>query len=145
MEKVARFGVSVEAELLDRFDRIIRKEGYTNRSKAICDIIRKKLVETEWNEGEEDVVGTITIVYDHDVGNVTNRLLHIQHDFQDMISSTTHVHIDEHTCIEVLVVQGKAEKIRALADGIKTIRGVLYSQLVTTSKTIGVGLHHSHA
>lgn len=137
MEKVVRFGVSVKPELLERFDALIRKEGYTNRSKALSDMMRKELVKREWKDDLKEVIGTITIVYDHDVGNVTDRLLHIQHENQSEISSTTHVHIDEHTCIEVLVVKGKVKKVKELADNIKAIKGVLQGELVTASRTLG--------
>lgn len=137
MEKVVRFGVSVKPELLERFDALIRKEGYMNRSKAISDMMRKELVKREWKDDLKEVIGTITIVYDHDVGNPTDKLLHIQHENQSEISSTTHVHIDEHTCIEVLVVKGNVKKVKELADNIKAIKGVLQGELVTASRTLG--------
>ncbi|MEW5760744.1 MAG: nickel-responsive transcriptional regulator NikR [Candidatus Thermoplasmatota archaeon] len=136
METVTRIGVSLEPELLRSLDNIIKSEGYTNRSEAIRDIIRKKLIETEWKEDKSTVVGTITMVYDHEIGNVANKLLHIQHEKHANILASTHIHIGEHKCLEVITMQGKAKDIRKLADRLKAIRGVLHSELVTTSKTI---------
>jgi CopG family nickel-responsive transcriptional regulator len=127
---VERIGVSFEPELLDKFDALIKKKGYTNRSEAIRDLVRKSIIESEIEKG--DVIGTITIIYDHDVGDVTNRLLHLQHLHHSQISSTTHIHIDEHRCLEVLVVRGKAKDVKKLADNIRAIKGVRHGELVIT-------------
>ena len=127
-----RVGVSFESELLGRFDTLIRKKGYTNRSEAIRDLVRKSLIESEIESDKGDVIGTLTIIYDNDVGDVTNRLLQLQHHHHSEISSTTHIQIDEHTCLEVLVIQGKAKNLRKLADNIKAIKGVKHGELVIT-------------
>ena len=127
---VERVGVSFEPELLAKFDALIKKEGYTNRSEAIRDLVRKSLIESEIETEKGDVIGTLTIIYDHDVGDVTNRLLHLQHHHHSEISSTTHIHVDEHTCLEVLVVRGKARNVRRLADNVKAIKGVKHGELV---------------
>jgi len=129
---VERVGVSFEPELLGKFDALIKAKGYTNRSEAIRDLIRKSLIESEVKLEKGDVIGTLTIIYDHDVGDVTNRLLHIQHHHHSEISSTTHYHVDEHTCLEVLVVQGKAKAVIGLADNIKAVKGVKHGELVIT-------------
>ncbi|MHA2305821.1 MAG: nickel-responsive transcriptional regulator NikR [Candidatus Hodarchaeales archaeon] len=132
MGHVTRVGVSFEAELLDKFDTLIRKKGYTNRSEAIRDLARKSLIESEIEAERGDVIGTITIIYDHDIGDVTNRLLHLQHHHHSDISSTIHIHVDEHTCLEVLVVRGKAKNVRQIANNIKAIKGVKHGELVIT-------------
>lgn len=127
-----RVGVSFEPELLVKFDGLIKKKGYTNRSEAIRDLVRKSLIEAEIKTEKGTVIGTLTIIYDHEVGDVTNRLLHLQHHHHSEISSTTHIHIDEHTCLEVLVVRGKAKDVRKLADNINAIKGVRHGELVIT-------------
>ena len=90
---VERVGVSFEPELLARFDALIKQKGYTNRSEAIRDIVRKSLIESETEREKGDVIGAIAIIYDHGIGNVTNRLLHLQHHFSGDIPSTMHIHI----------------------------------------------------
>ena len=132
---VERVGVSFEPELLDRFDALIKTKGYTNRSEAIRDLVRKSLIESEVEDEKGDVIGTLTIIYDHDAANVANRLLHIQHHHHSEISSTTHIHVDEQTCLEVLVVRGKGDSVRRLADNIKAIKGVRHGELVLTKTT----------
>ena len=127
-----RVGVSFEPELLVKFDELIKKKGYTNRSEAIRDLVRKSLIEAEIKIEKGTVIGTLTIIYDHEVGDVANKLLHLQHHHHSEISSTTHIHIDEHTCLEVLVVRGKAKDVRKLADNINAIKGVRHGELVIT-------------
>jgi CopG family nickel-responsive transcriptional regulator len=129
---VERIGVSLEPELLAKFDVLIMKKGYTNRSEAIRDLVRKSLIEAKVRSPTGNVIGTITILYDHDLGNVTDRLLHLQHHHHSEIQSTTHIHVDEHNCLEVLVVRGKAAEITELADQIKALKGVKHGELVLT-------------
>ena len=136
MEKVVRFGVSIDPDLLKRFDKIIARKGYSNRSEAIRDLIRENLVEEEWKNKESDVAGTITIIFDHNVGNIPNKLLDIQHKYHKNVVSTTHVHIDEESCLEVLVVEGKPSEIIRLADKLKSMKGVKQGKLVMSSKKI---------
>ena len=133
---VERVGVSFEPELLSRFDRLIRKKGYTNRSEAIRDLVRKSIIESEIESEKGEVIGTLTMIYDHDVGDVTDKLIHIQHHHHSEISSTTHIHVDEHTCLEVLVVRGKAGSVRKLANNIKAVKGVKHGELVITKTSI---------
>jgi len=129
---VERVGVSFEPELLAKFDELIKAKGYTNRSEAIRGLVRKSLIETEIEMEKGDVIGTIAIIYDHHVGNVANKLLHLQHHHSEEISSTTHIHIDEHRCFEVLIVRGRANAMRKLADNIKAIKGVRHGELFIT-------------
>jgi CopG family nickel-responsive transcriptional regulator len=129
---VERVGVSFGPELLAKFDALIRAKGYTNRSEAIRDLVRKSIIESEIETEKGNIIGTLTIIYNHDVGDVTNRLQHLQHYHLAEIISTTHIHVDKHTCLEVIVVHGKAKSVRKLADGIKAIKGVKHGELVTT-------------
>ncbi|MCJ2556763.1 MAG: nickel-responsive transcriptional regulator NikR, partial [Candidatus Thermoplasmatota archaeon] len=99
-------------------------------------LVRKLLIESEVEDEKGDVIGTLTIIYDHDAANVSNRLLHIQHHHHSDISSTTHIHVDEQTCLEVLVVRGRGDDVRELADNIKAIKGVKHGELVLTKATL---------
>lgn len=133
MPDLVRFGVSIPDELADAFDKSTRGKGYRNRSEAIRDIMRDHLVEKDWESGDRSVVGTITIVYDHEVRDLSNNLTALQHDFHDAIVCTTHVHLDEHNCLEVIVVRGRSDEVRAIADRLISTRGVKHGKLVCTT------------
>lgn len=135
-EKITRFGVSIEPLLLKKFDRMIKKEGYSNRSEAIRDLIRKNLIIEKNKNPDEKVIGTLTMIYDHHTGNLTNKLLNLQHDHNDEILSTTHIHINHHNCLEVLVLKGLAGKIEKLADNIKSLKGIKHGELVITKSSL---------
>ncbi|MGH7260912.1 MAG: nickel-responsive transcriptional regulator NikR [Nitrospiraceae bacterium] len=137
MKELVRFGVSLDGDLLDNFDDLIARKGYTNRSEAIRDLIRDNLVGQEWNANEE-TVGTVTIVYDHHVRALTDKLTSIQHDYQHLIVSGMHVHLDHDHCLEVLVVRGKGSEIKQVADTLIGTKGVKHGKLATT--TTGKGL-----
>ncbi len=128
-----RFGISLENILLERFDRLIKKKSYTSRSEAIRDLIRDNLVREEWEKGEKQTVGTITIVYSHHTGELMNTLTDLQHHFHDSIISSMHVHLDEHNCLEVLVVKGKGKDIKKVADRLIGTKGVKHGKLSLTT------------
>lgn len=133
MSDMIRFGVSISSALLERFDRLIEEKGYTNRSEAIRDLIRDQFVETEWEKGDREVVGTITIVYDHEIRELTDKLVDLQHRyFGDMIS-TMHIHLSEHNCLEVMVVRGKSRTVREIAERLISTKGVQHGKLTMTS------------
>lgn len=129
---VARIGVSLEGALLAEFDRLVRAEGFASRSEALRELVRKSLVRRRWEAGGR-VVGTITMVYRHDVGMVTHRVLHRQHDFLGTIRATAHTHLNEETCLEVLIVEGDAERVADLADHLRTAKGVLFADTVVAT------------
>ena len=135
-EKLIRFGVSIEKELLKKFDKKIKKEGYTNRSEAIRDRIRKDLINKETLDPKSKSIGTLTMIYNHHTGNLTDRLMNIQHDHTKEILSTTHIHIDHDNCLEVLVLKGKTKNIQKLADNIKALKGIKHGELVITKSNI---------
>lgn len=135
MEKVIRFGVSIEPELINKFDKSIKKEGYTSRSEAIRDIIRKKLIKEKIQDPNSEVIGTLTIVYDHHVHNLNEKLLDIQHEHHKEILTTTHIHIDHNNCLEILVLKGKTKNIQGLSDNIISIKGIKHGELVITKKS----------
>lgn len=136
MEKITRFGVSIEPNLLKKFDNIIKKVGYTNRSEAIRDLIRKNLISEENKDPNAESIGTFTMIYDHHTGNLTDRLLNIQHDHNSEILSTNHIHINHNNCLEVLVLKGRTYKIKKLADNIKSLKGIKHGELVITKSSL---------
>ncbi len=133
---VDRIGVSLQGRLLDDFDRLVRCEGFPSRSEALRELIRRALIR-ERREAGGEVVGTITFVYRHDVGMVTHRILHRQHDFLGTIRATAHTHMNEETCLEVLIVEGDAGRVQELADRLKTTKGVLFAETVVAAADIG--------
>ena len=135
-EKITRFGVSIEPDLIKKFDKQIKKEGYANRSEAIRDLIRKNLIIEKNKNPNEGAIGTLTMIYDHHVGNLTDRFLDLQHDHTKEILVTTHVHIDHHNCLEVIVLKGKTGNIQKLADNIKALKGIKHRELVITKSSL---------
>ena len=133
MSGLSRIGVAIDTDLLDKFDSLIAQRGYTNRSEAFRDLIRDELVEQTWESPESRVVGTVTLVYDHHVRMLSDKLTDIQHDFHRSILSTLHVHLDHDHCLEVLVVRGKAAQVRKVADVLISTKGVKHGRLTITS------------
>ena len=131
---VTRFGVSLEERLLEQFDRLITRKGYTNRSEAIRDLIRDNLVREQWETGTAEMVGTITLVYDHETRELTDKLTDLQHDHFDRIVSTLHVHLDAHHCLEVMVVRGQAAELKKIADKLIGTRGVKHGTFSATAE-----------
>ncbi|MFO7619364.1 MAG: nickel-responsive transcriptional regulator NikR [Thermoplasmata archaeon] len=129
MEKVTRIGISIEPELLEKFDQMIEQRHYTNRSEAVRDIIRKDLMVEEWEKGIGTVVGTITIGYDYDAHNVVEKLAELQHANHRLIHNSTLVRLDEHACIEAIIVQGSPFEIKQLVDKVQAIKGVKHAEL----------------
>ena len=127
--KIERITISIPKELLKNIDDIINKKGYASRSDVIRAALRGFLVEEAWKEEEEEVIGVLTFIYDHETKGVNESLTHIQHHFRGTVISGMHVHLDKENCLEVLVVKGNPEKIRELTEKISTIKGVKYSDL----------------
>ncbi len=133
MPDLIRFGISMERELLSRLDREIVKAGYPNRSEAIRDMIRNQLVELDWSREDEEVAGTITIIYDHHVRGLSDLLLELQHEHHEMIVSVMHVHLEHDNCLEVMVIKGKAAEAKQLAGRLIGVKGVKHGKLTITS------------
>lgn len=133
MAGVTRFGVSIDGELLEDFDRLIGRKGYRNRSEALRDLIRDNLVQEEWEAGEQETAGTITLVYDHHTRELPRVLTALQHHFYKTILSTMHVHLDEHNCLEVLILKGKGKDLRKISDRLIGTRGVKHGKLSLTT------------
>ena len=138
MGEIVRFGVSIDSDLLDGFDWLCGEKGYGNRSEAIRDLIRKSLVEREWSQSTEDVAATLTLVYDHHKSGLSQKLTQAQHVAHHLIVATVHVHLDHDNCLEVLVLKGKAEEIKSLANRLVAIKGIFLGNLslATTAQHI---------
>ena len=133
MSSLVRFGISMEDKLLSTFDELIEKKGYKNRSEAIRDLIRESIVREEWDSKERDIVGTITIIYDHHKRELSQTLTESQHRHHGSVISTMHVHLDHDNCLEVLAVKGNSSKIKTIADQLISTKGVKHGKLVMTS------------
>jgi CopG family nickel-responsive transcriptional regulator len=138
MAEIIRFGISIDERLLEKFDRLIDEKGYSNRSEAIRDLIRNALVDEVWTQGNEETVGTVSLVYDHHTRDLSDKLTEHQHSHHREIISALHVHLDAHHCLEVVVIKGKAKKIKKLAEELIGTKGVKHGKLMTT--TTGKGL-----
>ena len=125
MSKIVRVGVTFPPDLLKDFDQIIDKMGYESRSKAVQDAVRLYVSERKWLQEEgTNQTGVILMVYNHDTRNLESDLTDSQHHHQELISSTMHIHLGEHDCLEVIAVKGKGSEIRHLSDDLATRRGV---------------------
>ncbi|HON58099.1 MAG TPA: nickel-responsive transcriptional regulator NikR [Smithellaceae bacterium] len=133
MSELVRFGVSLEKSLLVKFDNLIKRKQYTNRSEAIRDLIREELVKKEWTENRE-VTGAITLVYDHHTRELVNKILDVQHDFHALILSTQHIHLDHHNCFEIIVTKGLSRAISGLYLKLKAIKGVKHAGFMMATK-----------
>ncbi|MBI5967300.1 MAG: nickel-responsive transcriptional regulator NikR [Deltaproteobacteria bacterium] len=133
MSEITRFGISTDSNLLRKFDQLISRKGFTNRSEAIRDMIRDSLVQAEWEAGSEEMLGTITIVYSHHTRELSDVLTHLQHRYYQSIISTTHIHLDDHNCLEVLIVRGKGEEIKKISDRLIGTKGVKHGKLSLTT------------
>ena len=136
MGEIVRFGMSIDDRLLEQFDRIIGRKGYANRSEAIRDLIRSLIVEEKGETGEEETVGTVTLIYNHHVRDLSERLTEQQHANHNRIISTLHVHLDPHNCLEVLVVRGTAREVKQIADELIGVKGVKHGKLVVTTTAL---------
>ena len=138
MSDLFRFGVSLDKALLDKFDRYIRERNYSNRSEAFRDLIRQELIKKEWQEGD-DVAGAITLIYDHHRKDLLNKITDLQHDFQKVIISTQHIHLDHDNCLEIVAVRGQPREVTKLADMMKSIKGVKHCTLSMSSTGEHIG------
>ena len=137
MSELVRLSVSIDKPLYEQLEKIVKTSGYQNRSEFLRDLVRDRLVKRQWDSNQE-VVGTVTLVYDHHSRQLSDRLIHLAHDHHDVILSTTHVHLDRSMCAEVIIVKGLARRIEKLADLLGKQKGVLHSALSMSS--IGKGL-----
>lgn len=133
MSELSRIGVAIDTELLEKFDKLNEQRGYSNRSEAFRDLIRDELVRKVWERPDSEVVGTVTLVYDHHVRLLNEKLTDMQHDAYQNILSTLHVHLDHDNCLEVLVVRGRAADVQRIADALISTKGVKHGRLTITT------------
>jgi CopG family nickel-responsive transcriptional regulator len=137
---IERIGISLEEDLLRQFDRVIEERGYASRSEAVRDLIRDALVQRQWSEASsrEEQVAVVTLVYDHDASSLAHKLAHIQHENHKAVVSALHVHMDEHNCLEVLVLRGRAREVLRMGEGLVSTKGVKHGKVIpaTTGQTL---------
>ena len=126
MDKVVRTGISFEPKLLRLFDSFMRESGYTNRSEAINDMIRDRLT----HRHESQIIGTIKIIYDHRMNHYSKNVSNLQHDYHCQIASSMHTYLDHHTCLELVVVKGRVDRIKKLLEKIRKTKGVREAELI---------------
>jgi len=137
MSNTKRFGVSLDGELLDKFDAYIEEKGYQNRSEAIRDLIRDRLVQREWEENEDEdgqtKMAVLTMVYNHHKPDLQEKLTEIQHRSHNVVHSSLHIHLDHHNCMEIIVLKGTAEQIIHIGENLISTKGVKHGKLVLTT------------
>ncbi|MBN2218143.1 MAG: nickel-responsive transcriptional regulator NikR [Pirellulales bacterium] len=133
MSKIVRFSVSVENELLDRFDEFCQREHFATRSEAVRQLIRNQLTERAWENDASEVAGTLTLVYDHHRPQLRDRLTEVQHEHTDLVVSTLHAHLTHDLCLEVIVLRGPAGRLQQIAAQLKGLKGIYKGELVMAS------------
>jgi CopG family nickel-responsive transcriptional regulator len=124
-EKVARISMSLPDDLLNDFDDTAKKKGYLKRSEAIRDALRNFILESKWATDENSILaGTISMVYDHEVRSLVDKLIDLQHDSSVLIKASLHLHLDEHNCMEILALEGRAKELKKLSESMISKRGV---------------------
>lgn len=129
MKKIKRFGVSLEDDLLKSLDDLSDKHKFPNRSQAIRFLIRRNLVEQDWQE-DKQVAGCIVLIYDHHKRDLLNKSTDLQHKYQVLVLSVQHVHLDHHNCLEAIILKGRASDIKELADRLIALKGIKHGQLI---------------
>jgi len=132
-----RFGVSIDKGLLTKFDSFIKDKKYTNRSEAFRDLIRRELVQKQW-QGDHEIAGAITLIYNHHKRELVNKLMDIQHDFGGVIISAQHIHLDHDNCLEIIAVKGRPGEAQKLSDSLSSVKGVKHGTL--SMSTTGRGI-----
>jgi len=138
MSELSRIGVAIDSDLLKKFDDLIAGRGYTNRSEAFRDLIRDAMIEQKAERPDSVVVGTVTLVYDHHVRRLSEKLTDMQHEHYHNVLSTLHVHLDHDHCLEVVVLRGKSSAVRRMADALISAKGVKHGRLTITSSGAGL-------
>lgn len=135
MKNITRFGVSIDTPLIRRFDQWMSRSGYTNRSEAIRDLIRARLVEEDIQSPVTDGLGVLSLVYDHHQRELEEKLTDLQHKHHRVIIASTHVHVDHDNCLEVVLLKGKVGLLQTVAKELGSFKGVKHSKFVLTSTT----------
>ena len=130
MSELVRASVSIEQELMERFDRFIEASGHGNRSEAVRDLIRARLLEEAWDEGTADALASVTLLYDHAKRRLSRKIEEHGHDHHDVVLSSMHIHVSHHLCLEVVVLRGEPAELRRVANHLIGLPGVLHGRVV---------------
>lgn len=133
MEKIVRYGISMEQELVEKFNGYMKRKGYNNRSEAIRDLIRDALVRDEWEGGEAESIGTVSIIYDHEARDLSKKLTSNQHQNIGNVVASMHIHVDRHHCLEALILRGRGREIKTFAEALVGTKGVKHGQMSFTT------------
>ncbi|GJM27341.1 MAG: putative nickel-responsive regulator [Phycisphaerae bacterium] len=133
MSELVRLSFSIDQQLNDKLSALLERTGYENRSEFIRDLVRDRLVQSEWEEDDVDALGTIMLVYNHEIRHLSDKLTELQHQHHHAILATTHLHVDRHNCAEMIMVRGKPRIIREIADGLRQQKGVLHADLLMSA------------
>jgi CopG family nickel-responsive transcriptional regulator len=136
MPDLERVSLAIEKDLIERFDRLLERRDKKNRSEAIRDLVRNRIIEEEWETGRGETVATVTLVYDHTKRELADRLLEAGHEHHGMVLATMHVHLDETNCLEVIALRGRPTELRHLADHLIGMKGVKHGKLVMSSAAV---------
>jgi len=141
MPQVVRFSVSLEEELLEKFDRYCAQEQFATRSEAVRQLLRERLTSRAWEANSADAAGTLTLVYDHHRPQLRDRLTELQHDHTDFVVATLHAHLTHDLCLEVIVLRGPAAALREIAAHLKGLKGIYQGELVMASAELDAEQH----
>ena len=138
MGKTIRFGVSLDMDLLSRFDQLCDEKSYQTRSEAIRDLIRNALIQKEWEDDDQETMGVLSLVYDHHQSDLSQKLTEIQHQALDVVLTSMHIHLDHHNCLEVLILRGPGRIIRETSEKLISTKGVKHGKvnLTTTGRDL---------
>lgn len=137
MSELIRLSLSIENALFEKFEKLVEKHKYANRSEFIRDMIRDRLVTEEW-QGEHEVLGTITLIYDHHKRELSEKLTDLQHHHHNMVLASTHLHLTKDICAEMIMLKGRADSVNELTDKLRQQRGVLHASLTMSSTGINL-------
>jgi CopG family transcriptional regulator, nickel-responsive regulator len=141
---VTRFSVSLEADLLERFDRYVAEGKFATRSEAVRQLVHQRLASDQWDGNDREMTATLTLVYDHHKPKLVEKLIEMQHNHTNHVVASLHVHLDHDHCMEVIVLRGKPSNLRALAAELRGLKGVHSGELTLAGTTGGHGHHHAH-
>lgn len=149
MSDLSRFSISTEDNLLQSFDQLITRQGYSNRSEAFRDLMRDALIKSKIEDSPQtgEVLGTLTLVYDHHASELSDKMNNLQHQYFNLIVSVLHVHVNHDDCMEVIVLRGEVGQVRSVSESLLTLRGVKHGKLFVTLPVQNIVEHkkHSHA
>jgi CopG family nickel-responsive transcriptional regulator len=137
MSNITRISISIEPDILEKFDALSKEQGFPTRSEAVTHLVRSALVQQQWVDGEV-IAGVITIIYDHHKSQILQKIVDVQHDFGDLVVCSQHAHLDHHNCMENIIVRGEVQQIKKLHQRLSAIKGMKHTVLsmTTTGKNL---------